>query len=485
MRSEIMYGPSMYTRSLFAPSRLLKLAALFAAILLASAALIAGRWVHEKWQTATSLGLIVAKPIEQAAFPLKAEPGARYLTDRNGKPFLIHGDTAWSLIADPSREEVDIYIADRRARGFNAILVNLIEHKFARKAPRNFYEDLPFSKPGDFTKPNEAYFAHADWVLQRAREAGLLVLLTPAYIGTSGGEEGWWSDMIRAGDDALRAYGRFLGKRYGGFDNIVWVHAGDYDPPDKAPISAIAEELKNAAPGQLHTVHNAPETFVPDFWRGASWLDLTSVYTYKPVCERMASAYLDRQIRSAFLFESAYENEHGADARRIRTQAYHALLCGASGHLYGNNPVWRFHDKGIYPAPYEWWPALGSPGAQSMTHLIDLFSGLPWWNLIPDLEGKFITDGRGDGEERVAAAIAEDGSMAVLYFPTERKITADLGRLKDGSIEAVWFDPTSGRMAQTDQIPADRPGGHTFAPPGLNASGDGDWLLILKASALR
>ena len=43
-------------------------------------------------------------------FPLAVRPGERYLVDAAGKPFFIHGDTAWSLIADLTREEVAQYI---------------------------------------------------------------------------------------------------------------------------------------------------------------------------------------------------------------------------------------------------------------------------------------------------------------------------------------------------------------------------------------
>ena len=79
---------------------------------------------------------------------------------------------------------------------------------------------------GDFTTPNEAYFEHADWVLRRAGELGFVVLLTPAYLGYEGGGEGWYRDMAAAGADHLRSYGRFLGKRYRSFKNIIWVQAG-------------------------------------------------------------------------------------------------------------------------------------------------------------------------------------------------------------------------------------------------------------------
>jgi Protein of unknown function (DUF4038) len=86
----------------------------------------------------------LARSEPRPAFPLRVEAGKRYLVDAVGKPFLIHGDTAWSLIADLTREDVERYLADRRDRGFNTLLVNLIETRFARNAPANAYGELPF-----------------------------------------------------------------------------------------------------------------------------------------------------------------------------------------------------------------------------------------------------------------------------------------------------------------------------------------------------
>jgi len=62
-----------------------------------------------------------------------------------------------------SNEDAEIYLKNRHAKGFNAILVNLIEHKFAKNAPRNIFGDAPFSGATDFSAPNEKYFKHADW----------------------------------------------------------------------------------------------------------------------------------------------------------------------------------------------------------------------------------------------------------------------------------------------------------------------------------
>src|SRR5690606_38242971 len=63
------------------------------------------------------------------AFPVEAGPGLRHLVDAEGKPFFLHGDAAWSLIAQLNDDDAATYLEDRRARGFNAVLVNLLEHR--------------------------------------------------------------------------------------------------------------------------------------------------------------------------------------------------------------------------------------------------------------------------------------------------------------------------------------------------------------------
>jgi hypothetical protein len=63
-------------------------------------------------------------------FPLKVSANRRYLVDQNEKPFLLHGDTAWSLISALNEAEVERYLENRAAKGFNALIVNLVEHHF-------------------------------------------------------------------------------------------------------------------------------------------------------------------------------------------------------------------------------------------------------------------------------------------------------------------------------------------------------------------
>jgi hypothetical protein len=71
-----------------------------------------------------------------AVFPLKIADNGRYLVGQDGKPFLVVGDTAWSLIVQPGEADIDRYLEDPQRQGFNAIIVNLIEHKFCTVPPK-------------------------------------------------------------------------------------------------------------------------------------------------------------------------------------------------------------------------------------------------------------------------------------------------------------------------------------------------------------
>ncbi len=420
-------------------------------------------------------------PAASAVFPLKVKPGQRYLEDARGMPFLMHGDAAWSLIAALKKEDVELYLEDRRSRGFNTLLVSLLEHHFASHAPANAYGQQPFLTPGDYSTPNEDYFAHADWVLRKAAEKGFLVLLAPSYTGANGGSEGWYQEMAANGPDKLRQYGRFLGQRYSQFDNILWIHAGDYNPPDKNLVRAIAEGIREFDGSALHSAHCGPETAPLDYWAGEPWLQVNNVYTYGPVYLAARAQYSRPERMPFFLIESAYENEHGATEQRVRMQSYQALLSGAAGQVFGNNPVWHFDGPGLFPAPVSWKQALGSRSSQSMRHLMALFAATQWWLLVPDIENRFLTASTGSQYDRVLAAMASDASFAIVYVPNAQPFTLDLGKLKGPHIMAQWYDPASGTYLKISEPLSPAIGSRSFKPRGRNSAGFGDWVLLLES----
>jgi hypothetical protein len=413
----------------------------------------------------------------ESAFPLALKPGKRYLVDADGKPFLIHGDTAWSLIVQLTREEVELYLDDRRARGFNTILVSLIDRAYSLNPPSNAYGEPPFLEPENYATPNGAYFRHADWVLRRAAERGFLVLLTPSYVGCC--EDGWYRAMVANGPDRLRRYGRYVGRRYRNFTNILWVHSGDFNIPEKELVNAIAEGIRELDPQALHTAHGL-QTAARDYWPDESWLQVNNVYTYGPVHIPALAQYARPEVMPFFLIESAYENEHAATEQRLRTQAYQAILCGASGQIFGNNPIWHF-DWPTGRQAVTWQEALESRGAQSMSHLRNLLIDLRWWKLRPDQNNRLLISGHGEDNDRAVAARSVDRSFALLYLPSNREVTVDLSRLAGPRVKAHWFDPADGRFSRVEGAPFGATKTRRFRPESTNSAGFGDWVLRLES----
>jgi len=402
-----------------------------------------------------------------ARFPLHTEAGKRYLVDANGQPFFIHGDTPWSLIVQLTREQTDQYLEDRRLKGFNTLLVNLIEHEFAANPPNNAYGQGPFTIPGDFATPNEAYFAHAEYVITKAREKGMLVMLTPAYMGFNGGSQGWYAEMVANGEAKLRAYGRYLATRFAAHDNLLWVHGGDYNPPEKTLLRAVANGLRDVDTGPLHTFHGARGTSALAFLGTSEpWLSVNNIYTDENTV--VANAFLEygRSPMPFFLIEARYEDAATFNEAGVRTQAYQTVLSGGSGHFMGNNPVWQLGSG--------WQAALNSPGARTLAHLRSLFDSLPWWTLQPDTANALLTAGAGTGAARAVAARASNGAFALLYTPSVRTLTVNLAQLA--------YDPTRGTYSEDAGSPYESSGRRIFSPPGGNADTAGDWVLRLEST---
>jgi hypothetical protein len=426
--------------------------------------------------------LNIGEPVS-GRFPLHVEPGKHYLVDAQGAPFLIQGDTAWSAMVQLTREEVDQYLEDRRLKGFNTVLVELIEHEFADSPPRNQYGQGPFTSPGDFGTPNEAYFQHVDYVIASAAAKGLLVMLTPAYVGSGGGSQGWWQEMQSNGVAKLRAYGQYLGNRYRNSPNILWVQGGDFNVPNKDLVRAIVNGIRDVETVSLHTYHGERgSTAIEAFGTADAWLTVNTIYTNATYVVSEAFQEYNRSSMPFFLIEAEYENE-GVDDRGVRTQAYQSILSGSSGHLMGNNPMWYFNAPG-WPnySGRTWQQELNSAGARSVKAMSEIFSHQAWWKLVPDMNGSFVVAGIGSGFDRTASAKADDGSFATIYIPLNHSVTVNTNLLTGPRVTARWCDPLTGVCTATAGSPLARSNAQVLTPTGNNSGGDGDWVLVLESS---
>jgi hypothetical protein len=221
------------------------------------------------------------------------------------------------------------------------------------------YETSVASLFADDASPNEPYFVHADWVLRaRLKKLFWSCSFRPMLAGIAvhmAGIGRWWP----TGRIGCGSTGACLGRCYRDFTNILWLRGGDHNPPDKGLVRAIAEGIREFDTRALHTAHEAPETLAIDYWRGESWLQVSNVYTYEPVYAPRSSIMPGSERMPFVLIEMAYEDKHRVSERDLRTQAYQAMLSGASGQIFGNDPIWHFDGPGLSPGPITWQEAPG------------------------------------------------------------------------------------------------------------------------------
>jgi hypothetical protein len=338
-------------------------------------------------RTLTGAGLALllgASPARPAHHPLRVSPDRRHLIDASGAPFLYLADTAWQLFQRLTREEARAYLEDRAAKGFTVVQAVVLgtggldvpnaygDHAFVAKDPR---------------QPNEAYFAHVDWIVDRAGTLGLTIGMLPTW------GDVWHSRQTEPGPkvfDAAKAlaYGRFVGRRYRGRP-VLFILGGDRNAEteaDRAIVRAIAAGLEETAPAHLVTYHPRGPGRSSDVFHREDWLDFnmiqsshagrgadTGLNVEHDRALTPTKPTLDGEPRYEALIVGFYNK--GADpALRfddydVRLAAYRALLAGAAGHTYGNNNVWQMWAPGRPPqlgADTPWYEALDHPGAFQM-----------------------------------------------------------------------------------------------------------------------
>jgi hypothetical protein len=422
--------------------------------------------------------------------PISVAPSGRYLIDEKGAPFLMTGDSPQALIGNLTESDAELYFASRRTEGFNTVWINLLCNNYTgcRNDGATWDGVQPFTTPGDFSTPNEAYFAHVDRILRLAGEYGLVVVLDPAETG------GWLSTMIANGVDKLRAYGRYLGERYKDFPNIIWMHGNDYQdwgPTNDPYVMAVALGIGDVDTHHLQTVelnYTTSGSLDDEAW--APVIQLNASYTYSPTYDQVLKDYNRSNFLPTFLVEASYESEQTGGPfgtpQQLRRQEYWSLLSGATGQLFGNHYTWQFlcpQRDGSGNCIGGWKDQLDTPGQTQFGYVKALFWPRRWSDLVPDQNHSVVTAGLGTygTNDYVTAASSPDGTLAIAYVPSSRTLTVDLSKFS-GSVTARWYDPTTGTFTSASDSPLPNVDSQQFTTPGANAAGDDDWVLVLEVS---
>src|SRR5690606_12779 len=176
------------------------------------------------------------------AHTLMVSEDGRRIVRSDGAPFFWLGDTAWELFHRLNREEADEYLSDRASKGFNVIQAVVLAELDGLTVP-NPYGEIPLID-NDPAKPNEAYFQHVDYVVDKAEALGMFIGMLPSWGDKFNKAWGGGPEIFTV--ENARIYGRFLGERYR-YDPIIWILGGDRNPADDedlAIIRAMAEGIQ-------------------------------------------------------------------------------------------------------------------------------------------------------------------------------------------------------------------------------------------------
>jgi hypothetical protein len=430
----------------------------------------------------------VAAASRPYVFPLKVSANRRYLVDRHNTPFMIVGDSPQALIANLSPKDAAAYLRNRKAAGFDALWVHLLcaTYTGCRSDGTTFDGIKPFTEDKDLARPNPAYFRRAATMLRLAQRAGIVVFLDPI-------ETGGWLDVLRSNGVAKdRGYGRFVGRRFRSFHNIVWSSGNDFqtwrNPADDTLVRAVASGIRATDPTAVQTLElDYPVSASRDDVRWQRLVKLDGAYTYSATYAEVLREYNRKPPLPVFLVEAGYEFEQNApsisygDPETLRRQEYWSMLAGASGQFYGNHYTWAFRPH--------WKERLDTVGSAQVTYLVDLFGRLRWYRLVPDQAHRIVTGGYGTfaGDANVASsdyvttAVTPDRRLAISYLPRGGTIQVDMRRMA-GPVRARWYDPTDGRYSTVQGSPFSTKLKRLLAAPPHNAEGASDWVLVLTVS---
>lgn len=437
-----------------------------------------------------------ASPSVDAAFPLEISANSRYLTQADGTPFLIKGDTPWSIVVQlaqtGSPSQLTTYLDTRESQGFNTIMFSLIEHYFSSQTP--FYRDVAGNDPFtgmdhdtvDFDAPVEAYWLRVDNIFAEAKARGMLVIALPAYLGFGGGansanDQGWDSAVDAASNANLQAYGEWLATRYGpgsDYGNVVWCMGGDYDAPNPEKQWNIATGILSVDPDAIISYHGARTTSGYTVASGQTGFNLNNVYcdTDGVSYSLAATEYARSGPIPLWFIEGGYG---GAESDAVvRRQAHQAVLSGCrAGHCYGSYRVWSFGDPnagGDIGAAASL-DDLDNTSAVEMSYAHALWDSYAMHLLEPKTDTSLVTSSLSTGTSRVCPARASDGSFAMIYAPSSQTVTVDMSALAPSSVRARLWNPTTGTFSAV--------GGSPFANSGTQgiATG-GERIIVLDAA---
>ena len=437
------------------------------------------------------MGFIFLLPFIVNSQTLQVSPDGRRLVNEDNSVFFYMADTGWEFFHRCTKEESEMYLKDRKEKGFNVIQAVVLAEIDGLNTP-NTEGNTPLIN-NDPLKPNEAYFEHVDWVIKKAEELGIFIAVLPTW-GDKWRKQWGKGPVIFDTPDKARGYGKWLGERYKNQPNIIWIMGGDRNPDNEMHIQinrAMAEGIKEGDDGKhLMSYHPGGGNSSSNWFHNDKWLDFNMLQTGHSTINHLVYKEVNRDynlkpVKPCLNGEPQYEdisvgfsalNERfvAFDARQA---AYWSVLGGAMGHTYGNNNIWQMWTEKSSPILYAripWYEAIHQPGGLQMGYVRRLFESRPFLKMVPDQT--ILADVYGQDKNEIRAAGGSDKSFVIVYTPYGNPIHLNLEKLNANTLNGYWYNPREA-LSQKIESFENTQKVMAFTPPSSGARTD--WVLVL------
>ncbi len=451
--------------------------------------------------------VLLATTLHAANVPtsLKISADHRFILQADGQPFFYLGDTAWELFHRLNREEAERYLKDRAGKGFTVIQAVAIAELDGHTDPNPYgflpLQDLDPAKPDVREGPNNDYWDHVDYIVDKAGSLGLMIGFLPTW-------GRYWHDKVKEGkplftESNAAVYGEWLGRRYKD-KPILWILGGDRgveSDEQRAILRAMAQGLRRGDEGRhLITLHPPGGAGSSKWFHEEEWLDFNMRQNghtpeFTGHYDQTRADYNRMPIKPVIDGEPIYEdhpvsfnakNFGHSIAADVRRPLYWDLFSGACGHTYGHHSVWQMWQPGRTPINgplLPWFEAIQQPGAAQMQYARRLLESRPFLTRIPDdavlLTNAVPTSVPGAGRYRYVATRDAEGSYAMVYAPVGRPFRVAMQKIKGSRARAWWFNPRNGEASLIGEFPT--LGDREFVPP--NPGESLDWVLVLDEAS--
>ena len=409
--------------------------------------------------------------------PWRMSAGRRSLVHADGTPAVLVADTAWALPWRATEAGVARYAADRRAKGFNAVLLMSLQPDQRARGPRDRRADAGFDvafedlSDGRLTDLNVSYFQTLDRLLDVLLEHEIVPVLQPVFAGFG------WKGLEPAGPviepGEYARYCRYLVARYGASAVMYLVGADGWG--NEPQIEAGGREIEDwDCYGQPTGIHYNP-TATNREHQDADWLDFQwcqTGHTGAHVPERVADMWRNEPARAVANGEPTYEHTRTADVGDGWWQGHEAWinLCagGTMGVVYGAANLWQWKLRADEPGHAEyflgpagsWRDALDYPGSTYVGLVGRILDGLPTTDMRPDWTTFLTPRGLRAGDVLYIAYQEEAGPlspMAADWLPKRYRVV----------------DPLTGTTTEEGERSAGQPVGNSGSGPRLVIFYDG------------